>query len=70
MLQTLCYRLQDFARKLLRDLLGQELITRTMDRMKVPWMARFCFEFFAQLQNVVIDSSCARIVLVSPYFIE
>src|ERR1700688_3681261 len=27
-------------------------------------------EPFSQLQNVVIDSPCTRIVLVSPYFIE
>src|ERR1700688_4660980 len=55
--------------KLNRDL-GQELVTRAMDRMKVLGMGRLCFQFFAQPQNVVIDSPCTRIVLVSPHFIE
>ena len=50
--------------------LGQELVTRAMDRMKVLGMGRLSFQFFAQLQNVVIDSSCTRVVLVSPHFIE
>jgi len=48
--------------------LGQEPVTRAMDRMK--GMGRLCFQFFAQLQNVVIDSPCTRIVLVSPHFME
>jgi hypothetical protein len=52
-----------------RDL-GQELVTRAMDRMKVLGMGRLCFQFFAQPQNVVIDGPCTSIVLVSPYFIE
>ena len=52
-----------------RDL-GQELVTRAMDRMKVLGMRRLYFQFFAQPQNVVIDSPCTRIVLVSPHFIE
>src|ERR1700730_6614824 len=55
--------------KLNRDL-GQELVTRAMDRMKVLGMGRLCFQFFSQPQNVVIDSPCTRIVLVSPHFIE
>jgi len=50
--------------------LGQELVTRAMDRMKVFGMGRLCFQLFAQPQNVVIDSPCTRIVLVSPHFIE
>jgi hypothetical protein len=52
-----------------RDL-GQELIARAMDRMKVLGMGRLGFQFFAQLQNVVIDRPCTRIVLVSPHLIE
>ena len=50
--------------------LGQELVTSAMDGMKVLGMGRLCFQFFAQLQNVVIDSPCTRVVLVSPHFIE
>jgi hypothetical protein len=52
-----------------RDL-GQELVTRAMDRMKVLGMGRLCFQFLAQLQNVVVDSPGTRIFLVSPHFIE
>jgi hypothetical protein len=47
-----------------------ELVTRAVDRMKVPGTGRLCFQFFAQPQNVVIDSPCRRIVLVSPHFTE
>jgi hypothetical protein len=52
-----------------RDL-GQELVTVAMDGVKVLGMGRVCFQFFAQLQNVVIDSPCTRIILVSPHYIE
>ena len=52
-----------------RDL-GQELVTRAMDGMKVLGTGRLCFQFFAQLQTVVIDSPGTRIFLVSPHFIE
>jgi len=34
--------------------LGQELVSSAMDPMKVLGMGRLCFQFFAQLQNVVI----------------
>src|SRR6202035_4386194 len=50
--------------------LGQEPVSSTMDRVKVLGLGRICFQFFAQLQNVVIDGPCTRIVLVSPHFIE
>src|SRR5713226_8025770 len=31
---------------------------------------RIAFEFLAQFENVVVNRSCTRVVLVSPYFIE
>jgi hypothetical protein len=47
-----------------------ELVTRAVDRMKVPGTRRLRFQFFAQSQDVVIDSPCRRIVLVSPDLTE
>jgi hypothetical protein len=70
--RTLAFRhfFRFFSCKIEYEDLGQELVTRPMDRMKVLGTGRLCFQFFAQPQNVVIDSPCTRIVLVSPHFIE
>src|ERR1700731_46698 len=50
--------------------LWQEPVSSAMDRVKVLGSGRICFQFFAQLQNMVIDGPCTRIVLVSPHSFE
>src|SRR5258706_13183769 len=50
--------------------LGQELVTRVMNRMKVVGTGRLCFQFLAQPQNVVTGSPLTRIVLEYQHFIK
>ena len=60
----------DLTNPLAGDRLGQELISGAEDRVKVFGVARFCFEFSAQLQYMVVDGTSRRIILVSPHLTQ
>jgi hypothetical protein len=49
---------------------GQELVPCAAYRSKMFGIGGFLFEFSAQLQYVVVDSTSTRIALVSPHFVE
>src|SRR5215470_382891 len=50
--------------------LRQKFVARTANRYEVPWLRRFSFEFLTKPQNMVVDRSGARVVLVAPHLIE
>src|SRR5215510_7442403 len=50
--------------------LWQKFVAGSVDCYEVPGLRRFSFELLTQPQNMVVDRTGARIVLVAPHFIE
>ena len=52
------------------ELLGQELVTRTVHRSNVHGSGRLLFQFLPQPKDVVVDGSSEGIIVAAPHFIK